>query len=195
MAGQRIAYRRVSTTDQNTARQLADSGVTFDTEFEDHATGANTDRPGLDALRKHARAGDVVHIQSLDRLGRSLVDLHQLIDELVGKGVTVKFHDGHMTFAPGSESPMNALMLGILGSVAQFERACIRERQAQGIAQAKARGVYKGRKPSLSVEHLAQLKARRATGESATALAREFGVSRQHVYALTKCLEKPDDSE
>lgn len=185
MAGQQIAYRRVSTIDQNTARQLADCGVEFDAEFEDHATGANTDRPGLDALRKHVRAGDVVHVQSLDRLGRSLVDLHQLIDELVGKGVTVKFYDGHMTFAPGSESPMNALMLGILGSVAQFERACIRERQAQGIAQAKARGVYKGRKPSLSAERLAELKGRRANGQSATALAREFGVSRQHVYVLT----------
>lgn len=185
MAGQKIAYRRVSTTDQNTARQLADSGVTFDTEFEDHATGANTDRPGLDALRKHARAGDVVHVQSLDRLGRSLTDLHKLIGELVGKGVTVKFHSGDMTFAPGKDSPLNNLLLGVLGSVAQFERDCIRERQAQGIARAKLDGTYKGRTPKLSPERLAELRARRAAGESATALAREFGVSRQHVYVLT----------
>lgn len=184
MAGQQIAYRRVSTVDQNTARQLADAGVVFDVEFEDKATGASTERPGLQAMLKHARAGDVVHVASLDRLGRSLVDLHQLVGELVGKGVTVKFHSGHLTFAPGADSPMNALLLGVLGSVAQFERACIRERQAQGIAQAKAFGVYKGRKPTLSSERLAELRARRSSGESATALAREFGVSRQHVYAL-----------
>lgn len=185
MAGQQIAYRRVSTIDQNTARQLAECGVVFDEEFEDHATGANTDRPGLDALRKHARADDVVHVQSLDRLGRSLTDLHKLIGELVGKGVTVKFHSGDMTFAPGKDSPLNNLLLGVLGSVAQFERDCIRERQAQGIARAKQKGVYQGRKPSLSPERLADLKARRAAGAGATALAREFGVTRQHVYVLT----------
>lgn len=185
MAGQQIAYRRVSTTDQNTARQLADVGVTFDEEFEDKATGANTERPGLQAMLKHARAGDVVHIASLDRLGRSLVDLHHLVDELVKKGVTVKFHSGHLTFAPGAESPMNALLLGVLGSVAQFERACIRERQAQGIARAKLDGTYKGRKPALSAERLAELRARREAGESAAKLGREFGVSRQHVYVLT----------
>lgn len=184
MAGQQIAYRRVSTVDQNTARQLADAGVTFDVEFEDKATGANTERPGLQAMLKHARADDVVHVQSLDRLGRSLVDLHQLVGELVGKGVTVMFHSGRLTFAPGADSPMNALLLGVLGSVAQFERACIRERQAQGIAQAKAAGVYRGRAPKLNPERLTELRARRAAGESATALAREFGVSRQHVYAL-----------
>ncbi|CAB0732843.1 recombinase family protein [Corynebacterium diphtheriae] len=85
---------------------------------------------------------------SMDRCARSLSDLYGIVDGLVGRGVSVVFLKEVQTYSKGS-SPVSRLMLGLLGSVAEFERAIIRERQAEGIAQAKARGVYKGRAPVL----------------------------------------------
>ena len=90
----------------------------------------------------YLRAGDQLIVVSMDRLARSLVDLHRLVDELTERGVSVKFLKEGQTYSLDS-TPIAKLMLGLLGSVAEFERAIIRERQAEGIAKAKARGVYK----------------------------------------------------
>lgn len=98
----------------------------------------------------------------MDRLARSLIDLHLLVDELTERGVSVKFLKEGQTYSLDS-SPVAKLMLGLLGSVAEFERAIIRERQAEGIAKAKARGVYKGRAKVLNEEQIAQ--AREWVGE------------------------------
>ncbi len=114
------------------------------------------------------------------RLARSLTDLRGLVDELTDKGVTVTFLHEHLTFAKDTTDPRADLMLGILGSFAEFERAIIRERQAEGIALAKKAGKYKGRKPALSQQQVAEIKQRVLAGESKAALAREFGVTRQH---------------
>ena len=121
----------------------------------------------------------VVH--SLDRLGRNLVDLQRLIDDLSSQGVAVEFLKERLTFT-GEGTPIARLMLGIMGSVAEFERSMIRERQREGITLAKQAGMYKGRKPSLSPEKIAELRGRAAAGESKTALATEYGVTRQTVY-------------
>ncbi len=177
--GQRIGYRRVSTLDQSTARQL--EGETLDRVFEDKLSGKDTNRPQLQAMLAHVREGDTVVVHSLDRLGRNLADLQKLIDDLTSRGVAVQFIKEHLTFT-GEDTPMARLMLGIMGSVAEFERSMIRERQREGIAIAKVAGIYKGRKPALSAEKIAELRQRAAAGESKTTLAQDYGVTRQTVY-------------
>lgn len=177
--GQRIGYRRVSSLLQNTARQL--EGETVDRVFEDKLSGKDTNRPQLQAMLKHVREGDTVVVHSLDRLGKSLVDLHQLIEDLTSRGVAVNFNTENLTFT-GEDTAISRLMLGIMGSIAEFERRASRQRQLEGIALAKLAGVYKGRKPSLSTERVAELQKRVAAGESKTALAKEYGVTRQTVY-------------
>ena len=183
MAGQDVGYVRVSTVAQNTARQL--DGVKLDRIFEDHATGSNTDRPQLIACLAHLREGDVLHVHSMDRLCRSLDDLRRIVKELTSKGVKVNFHKEGLTFT-GDDSPMSNLLLGVLGAVSEFERQIILERMREGIAIAKVAGKYKGRKPALSPDRVKDLISRAASGEKKTALAREFGVSRETVYAYLR---------
>ncbi|MHC9552165.1 recombinase family protein [Corynebacterium diphtheriae] len=116
--------------------------------FTDEVSGATRARPGLEEALRYVREGDQLIVTSMDRCARSLSDLYGIVDGLVGRGVSVVFLKEVQTYSKGS-SPVSRLMLGLLGSVAEFERAIIRERQAEGIAQAKARGVYKGRAPVL----------------------------------------------
>jgi DNA invertase Pin-like site-specific DNA recombinase len=177
--GQRVGYLRVSTIDQNTARQL--DGVELDKVFTDKASGKNADRPELTRAIDYVRDGDTLAIHSMDRLARNLEDLRRIVRELTGKGIRVEFVKESLTFA-GDDSPMNTLLLSMLGAVAEFERSMILERQREGIALAKAAGKYKGRKASLTDAQAAQLRDRLAGRESVTALAKEFGVSRQTVY-------------
>ena len=100
--------------------------------------------------------------------------------------MTVTFLHENLAFAKDTTDPRADLMLGILGSFAEFERAIIRERQAEGIALAKKAGKYKGRKPALSPQQVAEIKRRTLAGESKAALAREFGVTRPTVYRALK---------
>jgi DNA invertase Pin-like site-specific DNA recombinase len=179
MSGQRIGYKRVSTLDQNTARQL--EGMTLDQVFEDKASGKDVKRPQLTAMLKHVRKGDTIIVHSMDRLARSLDDLRKLVLDLTKRGVQIQFLKESLTFT-GEDSPMANLMLSMIGAVGEFERSLILERQREGIAIAKAKGVYKGRKPSLSVERVAELKRRIASGESKSALAKEYEISRQTLY-------------
>lgn len=178
--GQQIAYIRVSSVGQNTARQL--DGVALDKTFEDKVSGKDTNRPALQECLDYLREGDTLHVHSMDRLARNLDDLRRMVKELTGRGVAVKFHKEGLTFT-GEDSPMATLLLSMLGAVAEFERSLIAERRQEGIAIAKAKGdVYKGRKPSLSDEKAAELTKRAAAGENKAALAREFGISRATLY-------------
>jgi DNA invertase Pin-like site-specific DNA recombinase len=178
--GQRIAYRRVSTVDQNTARQL--DGMTFDAEFMDKASGKDTKRPQLEALMRHARAGDHVYVHSIDRLARNTADLLELVDTMTGKGINVSFVKENLNFTSNRADPFQVLMLSMLGSVATFERAIILERQREGIAIAKAEGKYKGGKAKLSGEQVAGMLAKVQAGEPKAKVAREFGISRETLY-------------
>ncbi|WP_408933196.1 recombinase family protein [Corynebacterium marquesiae] len=187
--GQRVGYIRVSTVEQNNQRQkelLSVSG-SIDRFFEDKISGrTKTERPGLRECMAYVRDGDELVVSSIDRLARSLTDLRGIVDELVDKGVTVTFLHEHLTFTKDTADPRADLMLGILGSFAEFERAIIRERQAEGIALAKKAGKYKGRKPALSPDQVTEIKQRALAGESKAALAREFGVTRPTVYRALK---------
>lgn len=177
--GQRIGYRRVSTLDQNTARQL--EGVTVNKVFEDKASGKDTARPQLKAALEFCREGDTLVVHSMDRLSRSLTDLRLLVQELTRRGVAVQFVKENLTFT-GEDSAMSTLFLSLLGSFAEFERALLLERQREGISIAKAQGVYKGKKKMLTPAKAQELKARVQAGENRSKLAIEYGVSRQTLY-------------
>ena len=179
-----VGYRRVSTTDQNNARQL--DGLELDKLFEDKASGKDTKRPGLEQCLSYVREGDVLVVHSIDRLARNLSDLEKLVGELNGRGVAVRFIKESLTFGVGDESPMARLQLQMMGAFAQFERALIRERQREGIAAAQAAGKHLGRSASLSGGQVAEIKARVAGGETKKSLAAEYGVSRPTLYAALK---------
>ncbi len=181
--GQRIGYVRVSSIDQNDARQL--DGVPVDRTFTDKASGKDTDRPQLQAMLNHVREGDHLFVHSMDRLSRSLRDLQEMVEGLTAKGVRVSFVKENMHFS-GNDDPMATLMLQLLGAVGQFERALIKERQREGIAIAKAQGVYKGRKPSLNDQAKATLREMAAQGIPKTDIAAQLGISRASVYEYLK---------
>jgi DNA invertase Pin-like site-specific DNA recombinase len=177
--GKRVGYIRVSSLDQNTARQL--EGVELDKTFSDKASGKDVKRPQLQAALEYLRDGDVLVVHSMDRLARNLVDLRTMVEELTGRGVRVQFVKENLIFT-GDDTSAAKLLLNVMGAVAEFERSLLKERQREGIAIAKKAGVYKGRKPSLSPDRVKELRARVAAGEKKAALAREFGISRETLY-------------
>lgn len=177
--GQDVGYIRVSSITQNTDRQLVD--IELDTVFEEKASAKDTNRPELKRCMKHLRHGDTLHVHSIDRLARDLRDLENLIEELTSKGVEVCFHKENLTFT-GEDSPMSKLLLQLLGAVAGFERAIIKERQREGIAARKAKGLPVGAKPKLSDDQVQELLKRVASGESKSLIAKEFGISRPTLY-------------
>ncbi len=180
----RIGYVRVSSADQSTERQLTDQTLTV--TFTDKASGKNADRPQLQAmLAGNWPEGSTVVVHSMDRLARSLTDLLQLVEQLTGRGINVHFVKEAKTFRGGdSTDPMDMLMLSMLGAVAEYERTLIRERQREGIAKAKQRGVYKGRKRKLTDPAQIQQIVAEATalGANKTHVAQRHGLSRQTLY-------------
>ena len=178
--GYRVGYVRVSSIDQNTDRQL--DGVELDKCFVDKASGKDTQRPQLIEALEFLREGDRMVVHSMDRLARNLDDLRKIVSDLTQRGVVVEFVKEAMTFT-GEDSPMSKFMLSVMGAFAEMERSLIRERQREGIAIARQKGVYKGRKPKLNNTVVAEIKQRVATGEKKAVLAREFGVSRQTLYS------------
>lgn len=183
MKGQRIGYIRVSSHDQNVERQL--EHIPLDRSFTDKASGKDTSRPALDELLAYVREGDVVIVHSMDRLARNLDDLRRLVQNLTGRGIRIEFVKEGMNFT-GDDSPMANLMLSVMGAFAEFERSLIKERQREGIALAKKRGIYKGRKQALTNDQVLMLKERVAAGEQKTALARELGICRYTIYKYLK---------
>jgi DNA invertase Pin-like site-specific DNA recombinase len=177
--GHRVGYTRVSTLDQNTERQL--DGIRLDKVFTDKASGKDTKRPQLTAALEYVRAGDTLLVHSMDRLARNAVDLLRIVRELVGRGVSVEFGKNHLTFS-GRGDPMAKLMLTMLAAFGEFERDLMRERQREGIAVAKARGVYKGRKKALGPIEAHELVAQAQAGIPKADLARAYGISRETVY-------------
>lgn len=179
-AGQLVGYLRVSSLDQKELRQL--EGLKLDKQFLDKASGKDLHRPQLDQLTAYVREGDTVICHSMDRLARNLDDLRKVVLGYTERGIHVRFEKENLTFT-GEDSPMSHLLLSVMGAFAQFERDLIRERQREGIALAKLReGAYTGRKHSLTPAQAKELRRRVGTGESKTALAGEFGISRQTLY-------------
>ena len=183
MNGHRIGYVWVSSLDQNPERQLDE--VMVDRVLTDKASGKDVHRPELERLIAFVREGDTVVVHSMDRLARNLDDLRRLVQTLTERGVRIEFIKENLTFT-GEASPMANLMLSVMGAFAEFERALIREHQREGIALARKRGAYRGRKKALSPDKIAELRQRVATGEQKAQLARDFGISRETLYQYLK---------
>lgn len=181
----KIGYVRVSTVEQNTARQLV--GITLDRVFEEKVSVKNIgNRPVLREMLGFIRDGDDLYVHSMDRLARNLKDLLTLVTTITDKGVTLHFIKENLTFeAKTKATPFNKLLLGLLGSVAEFERELILERQREGIAQAKARGAYKGRKP-IAPEKIEKAKELLAQGMTRTEAAKTVGMGRTTLFLYLK---------
>lgn len=177
-----VGYIRVSSFSQNTDRQLRD--IDLDKSFEEKASAKDADRPQLVACMEWVRDGDSLHVHSIDRLARNLQDLQNIVQTLTEKGVTVIFHKESLTFSGGSSDPMNTLMLQMMGAFSEFERALINERRKEGMAAAKAAGKQIGAKRKISEDDVIIIRSRIESGESKSAMANEFGVSRQTIYSV-----------
>lgn len=181
IAGQTIGYARVSSAGQNVDRQL--EGIAVDKMFIDTASARDANRPQLQAAIAYCREGDTLVVHSMDRFARNLLDLRQLVESFMNRGVTIRFVKENLTFSKNRDSSIfDELMLNLLGAFAEFERNLIRERQKEGIALAKRQGKYKGGKRHLTEEQIADINQLAKKGVSKEDLARQFGISRMSVY-------------
>lgn len=139
-----IAYVRVSTLEQKTDRQCESlKKYNIDKWFIEKISGKNTDRPQLQAMLDYVREGDTVYVHDFSRLARSTKDLLELVETLNSKGVHLVSNKENLD----SRTPTGKLMLTMIAAINEFERTNLLERQREGIAIAKEKGVYKGRKP------------------------------------------------
>jgi DNA invertase Pin-like site-specific DNA recombinase len=180
MKHQLVGYIRVSSVDQNSERQL--EGMTLDKVFTDKASGKDTNRPELQAALTYLRQGDTLVVHSLDRLARNIEDMLRIVRELNTKGVSIKFMKENLAFDAATNDPRSTLMFTILTAFAEFERSLIRERQREGIAIAKAKGVYKGGTKTLTSQQVEDIKQRIAGGVPKARIAKDFKISRQTLY-------------
>ena len=180
-----IAYVRVSTLEQNTDRQcegLKKYGI--DKWFIDKCSGKNTDRPQLKAMLEYVREDDTVYVHDFSRLARSTKDLLELVETLNSKGVHLVSNKENLD----SRTPTGKLMLTMIAAINEFERTNLLERQREGIAIAKEKGVYKGRKPvdvsrDVLMELYEQYMMRKLTKAQ---MAKELNVSRPTLDKLIK---------
>ena len=184
---QTVGYVRVSSSDQNLSRQLEAIGE-VDRVFSDKVSGGSREsRDALTECIKYIREGDLVRVASMDRLARSLRDMRDIIDEIVGKGASVQFLKEGQTYSPETDDPLSQLMLHMLAAFAEFERSLIRERQADGIRIAKAQGKYRGRAKKLNPTQLMEVQQLLTHGVPKAEIARRYGVNRATLYrALSK---------
>ncbi len=177
-------YLRVSTVLQNTERQLLN--VPCDREFIDKASGKDTNRPALQEMLGQLRVGDLVNVHSLDRAGRNTADILKIVELIKNKGCSIKFHKENLLFDGTKSDLYSDLMLTILAAFSSFERNIILERQREGIALAKQKGKFKGRKPKIDDEQIEMIKADFNSGMKKTEIADKYGITRSYVYQLAK---------
>lgn len=177
---QRMGYARVSTDDQHLELQrdaLSQAGCSV--IYEEAISGKSAVRPELEQCRKALRAGDTLVVWRLDRLGRSLPDLVQIIADLEQRGIGFE----SLTEKIETSSAAGKLVLHVFAALAEFERGLIRERTQAGLAAARARGRAGGRKPKLDAKQIHQIKALlRDPNTSVAEVARDYGVSRTTIY-------------
>ncbi|WP_082694897.1 recombinase family protein [Mycobacterium lehmannii] len=178
--GTRIGYTRVSTVAQTLDQQneaLQAAGVTK--TFSDVMSGARDDRPGLADLMAYVRAGDTVVVWKLDRLGRNMLHILQTVRDLTARGVTLV----SVTDGIDSSTPAGRMMIGVLGSLAEYERELIQERTALKRAASRTNGTKFGRPRKVDDgEHIATAMRMKADGHTAKDIAKYLGVSRATLY-------------
>lgn len=185
-----IGYARVSTDEQNEARQLksfADYSEKITKIFTDKMSGKDTNRPQLKAMLDYVREGDVVVVSDFSRLARSTTDMLQIVKELTDKGVALI----SIKEKVDTDTPQGRFMLTIFAALAELERETILQRQREGISIAKKQGKYKGRKPlSFNEEQFrAECQKWRNGEQTATDTMKKLGIKRNRFYELVKKLE------
>ena len=185
--GKNVAYVRVSTVEQNEARQReALRNYNIDKCFIEKVSGKDANRPKLISMLDFIREDDVVYIEEFSRLGRSAKDLLDIVEHIEAKGANfISIKENFDT-----KTPAGKLQMTMLAAIAEFERAMILERQREGIAIAKKEGKYKGRKkikrPDIDI-HYDRYMSRKA---SKTQIANELGISRNTLTRLFTEYEK-----
>lgn len=182
-----IGYARVSTADQNPESQidaLRQAGCAR--VFTDHASGAKSSRPQLDAALDYLRDGDTLTVWRLDRLGRSLPHLIEVVQALGDRGVEFC----SLSEAIDTTTPTGRLLFHVAGAFAQFERDLIRERTNAGLMAARERGRQGGRPTVMTPERVATAQQMRATGKSIEQIANVFGVGRSSVSRALRRAEE-----
>lgn len=173
----KIAYVRVSTVEQNEARQL-EALKKYDIEkwYVEKVSGKDTNRPKLQEMLDFAREGDTIYVHDFSRLARNTADLLTIVDQMTAKGIHFVSNKENID----TSTPTGKLMLTMIAAIAEFERENLLERQREGIAIAKAEGKYRGRKPiEIDSEVFQDAYARYTRREiNKTEMARELGVSR-----------------
>ena len=179
----KIGYIRISTIDQSTARQeLLMEQLGVDEVYIDRMSGKNTNRPELQKMMEYVRKGDTVIVESISRFARNTRDLLELVEKLTVKGVEFVSKKE----AIDTTTPTGKFMLTVFGAVAELEREYILQRQREGIAIAKANGVYKGRK-SLQPPEFEKVTAKWRNGQITAAEAmRQLGMSKSTFYRRVK---------
>jgi len=179
-------YIRVSTLNQNTERQLLN--IECDREYLEKISAKDMDRPQLQAMLCNLREGDHVNVHELSRLARNTKDLLTIVERILNAGASVHFHKENLRFQAGKKAdPFQTLMLSMLASISAFERDLMLERQREGIELAKAQGKYKGRRSKFNSEQIEEIKKRFDDSlVNKSALAREYGITRQYLYALCR---------
>jgi DNA invertase Pin-like site-specific DNA recombinase len=178
-------YVRVSTARQSLDQQvdaLVKEGIETQHIYSDTMSGAREDRPGLLEILSHAREGDTVTVVALDRLGRSLTHVINTIDDLEARGIQVKSLREGVDFS----TAMGRMLAGIFSSLAEYERALIKERAASAREAARERGKPVGRKPALTKEQAAIARKMRTDGFAITEIAATLKVSRASIYRHTE---------
>lgn len=184
-----VGYIRVSSHAQNSARQL--ENVALDKVFEEKVSASSDKRVALGECMNYLRECDTLHVHSIDRLARNLVELQNLVQELTAKNVIVHFHTENMIFGAsnkdtGKSSPMQELLFQMLGAFAQFERSLIRERQQEGIEKAKKEGRHLGRPRKISLEDKTTIQTQLQTGVPPRQIAQTYNVDVSSIYKLQK---------
>lgn len=182
--GQRVGYARTSTTDQKAGleAQLRDLRAAGCIKlFQEELSSVATKRPELECCLDYLREGDILIVTKLDRLARSVADLVAITKKLKAKQVALRI----LAMNLDTESPTGKLMLNLLGSIAEFERELMLERQREGIAQAKAEGKYKGRTPTAR-RKAGDVKRLKAEGKTADVIASTLGIGRASVFRILR---------
>lgn len=183
-----IGYKRVSTTDQSTARQLV--GVHLDRVYEDKASGATKDRPELKRCLDALREGDTLHVHAIDRLSRSMRDLLDIVDVVLQAKATLYIYSPHLKIESHADDLFQAFQLKLFGMISELERGMIRKRQREGIDQAKINGTKTGKpfgKQPLDYATLRPIAiAHLDSGLNVSQIAREMQLSRPSIDKLLK---------
>ena len=181
--GKNIAYIRVSTVEQNEARQKeALQPYNIDKWFVEKASGKDTKRPKLQELLEYIREDDTVYVEEFSRLGRSTADLLSIVQQIEDLGT--KFVSLKENF--DTKTPAGRLQMTMMAAIAEFERAMILERQREGIEIAKRAGKYKGRKKINIPDIEAYYKRYMTRQATKTMIANELGISRTTLDKLFK---------